>query len=135
MLKTMLSKVLLCWGIVYASLALSWATTPTPARIAGISLVPIPIDESFVAILWCIGALFAFLGAFRTKATVAYAVIPAVVPIIAALIFLGAWIDTGNVARLASVISYLGFGISIFIVAAHPSAYLNSKWVDTKQKG
>lgn len=132
MLKTMMSKVLLCWGIVYAWLAFSWATTPTQSRLAGISWIPFPVDEKFIALFWAVGSVFALLGAFRKKLTVAASAIPAIVPLMIALIFVGAWIDSGDASRITSIVSYAGFGISQFIIAAHPSAYMNFHWADTK---
>ena len=134
MLKTMLSKLLLCWGFVYAWLAFSWATTPTQSRLAGISWIPFPIDERFIAAIWAIGSVFAFLGALRVKISLSAAVVPAIAPMIVSLIFVGAWLDSGDASRITSVVSYAAFGLSQFIVAAHPSAYLDSKWADTNTK-
>lgn len=130
MLKTLMSRMLLCCSFVYLWLAYSWATTPTQSRLAGISWIPFPIDEKAIAVLWFAGSVFALLGALCKKLTIPVAVIPAIVPVLIALIFFGAWLDSGEVAQLTTVVSYAGFGISQFIVASSPAAYMPTSWLE-----
>ena len=129
MLKTLMSRVLLLWGIAFSYMGVSWIVAPTKSRLEGISWMPF-INEQVVGCAWLLAGLCALVGAFWRRTLPPLAAVPTLIPILIALIFLGAYITTGNFNRLSSVVAYASMGASIWVVGGWSPAYLESKWFE-----
>lgn len=130
MLKTLMSRMLLMWGLVFCLIGYSWIAAPTASRLAGISWVPIPLNEQVVGTAWLLAGIFALVGAFVRRSLPPLAIVPAFIPLLVALIFLGSYVDSWDVNRLVSVVSYAGMGLSIVIVGSTPGSYVDTRWYD-----
>lgn len=109
--------ILGCWEIYTG---FNWMLRPTPSRIAGIAWVDLPITEHTIGWMFVIGGCLTLLGGLFSHWKVVEnigTVLGFTVPLAVATPFVGAFFDTGDPARLQTVVSYATYSALVLWVS------------------